>query len=106
MKILSQKKNFVLREIKITDTKLFCSVTKFGNTNEIDIPFENVDGEKNSYKTTNTYFLLIAFVLCLSAVVTLVSTFKETKIQTVATVICFSLALLFFILYWFSRADF
>lgn len=106
MKTLIQKKNFVQREVKLTDTKLFCSVTKFGNTNEIDISFENIDGEKVSYKTANIYFLLLAIGCCFAAIITLTLSFKETQIQILTAAIGFFLALLFFILYWFSRADF
>lgn len=106
MKTLNQKKNFVQREVRLTDSKIFCSVTRFGNTNEIDIPFENIDGEKVSHKTANLYFLLLAFGCCVTA--TLISTvsFKTTHIQNLAAGIGFFLALSFFILYWFSRADF
>lgn len=106
MKTLIQKKNFIQREVKLTDTKIFCSVTKFGNTNEIDIPFENIDGEKVSYKTANLYFLLIAFGCCATAVLISISSFKANQIQNLAVGTGFTLALLFFILYWFSRADF
>lgn len=106
MKTLIQKKNFVQREVRLTDTKLFCSVTKFGNTNEIDIPFENIDGEKVSYKTVNLYFLLLAIGLGFTAFIISTSSFKENVIQDLASGVSFILALSFFILYWFSRADF
>jgi len=106
MKTLIQKKNFVQREVRLTDTKLFCSVTKFGNTNEIDIPFENIDGEKVSYKTANIYFLLIALGCCITAIIILTSSFKETVIQNLTTRVSFGLSFSFFVLYWFSRADF
>ena len=106
MKTLLQKKNFVLREVRLTDTKLFCGVTKFGNTNEIDIPFENIDGEKVSYKTANIYFLLIALGCCVAAILISTSSFNETGIPNLTSGIGFALALLFFLLYWFSRADF
>lgn len=106
MKTLNQKKNFVQREVRLTDTKLFCSVTRFGNTNEIDIPFENIDGEKVSYKTTNLYFLLLAIGCGLTAIITLTSSFKATETKYFIAGIGFILALSFFILYWFSRADF
>ena len=106
MKTLNQKKNFVQREVRLTDTKLFCSVTRFGNTNEIDIPFENIDGEKVSYKTTNLYFLLLAIGCGVTAIITLTSSFKVTETKYLIAGIGFILALSFFILYWFSRADF
>lgn len=106
MKTLNQKKNFVQREVRLTDMKLFCSVTRFGNTNEIDIPFENIDGEKVSYKTANIYFLLLAIGCCFAAILVSVSSFKATQIQNLTVGTVFSLALSFFILYWFSRADF
>lgn len=106
MKTLIQKKNFVQREVRLTDTKLFCSVTKFGNTNEIDISFENIDGEKVSYKTANIYFLLLAIGCCFAAILISTLPFKETGAQNIVSSIGFILALSFFLLYWFSRADF
>lgn len=106
MKTLLQKKNFVQREVRLTDTKLFCSVTKFGNTNEIDIPFENIDGEKVSYKTANIYFLLISLGCCITAILISTSSFSETGIHHLTSGIGFLLAISFFLLYWFSRADF
>lgn len=106
MKTLNQKKNFVQREVRLTDTKLFCSVTRFGNTNEIDIPFENIDGEKVSYKTTNLYFLLLTIGCGLTAIIISTTSFKITETKYLIVGIGFILALSFFILYWFSRADF
>lgn len=96
MKTLNQKKNFVQREVRLTDTKLFCSVTRFGNTNEIDIPFENIDGEKVSYKTTNLYFLLLAIGCGVTAIITLTSSFKVTETKYLIAGIGFILALSFF----------
>lgn len=68
MKELKQNKNFVKRELRITDSKLFYNISKFGNGNEIDIPFENLNGEKTSHKSTNHTLLIIAGVIYLIAI--------------------------------------
>lgn len=101
MKTLVQKKNFVTRELRISDAKLFCKVSKFGNTNEIDIPFENIDGEKVSFKSSNNVLVLIAIGLSL---ISFINLFLD--ISNIISLIGFIIALLLFVIYWFSIGDF
>lgn len=101
MKTLLQKKNFVTRELRISDTKLFCKVSKFGNTNEIDIPFENIDGEKVSFKSSNNVLLLISMGLNLLSIINLFLDFGKW-----ISVIGFIIATILFVIYWFSIGDF
>ncbi|MCW5518809.1 hypothetical protein J1N09_03100 [Aureitalea sp. L0-47] len=56
MKELIQKKNFITREYRLGESKLFFYKISYGNGDEMDIPYENIDGEKvrannNSYIT-------------------------------------------------------
>ena len=101
MKTLLQKKNFVTRELRISDTKLFCKVSKFGNTNEIDIPFENIDGEKVSFKSSNNVLLLVSMSLNLISIINLFLDFGKW-----ISVIGFVIATILFVIYWFSIGDF
>ena len=63
MKELTQSKNFAKRELRLTESKLFYNYSKFGNSNEIDIPFENIEGEKVTHKTSNNVILFFSAVV-------------------------------------------
>lgn len=101
MKTLIQKKNFVTRELRISEAKLFCKVSKFGNTNEIDMPFENIDGEKVSFKSSNNVLLLVAIGLSLLSFINLFLTFGNW-----ISVVGFVIATILFVIYWLSIGDF
>jgi hypothetical protein len=101
MKTLVQKKNFVTRELRISEAKLFCKVSKFGNTNEIDMPFENIDGEKVSFKSSNNVLLLVAIGLSLLSFINLFLTFGNW-----ISVVGFVIATILFVIYWLSIGDF
>lgn len=101
MKTLVQKKNFVTRELRISDTKLFCKVSKFGNTNEIDIPFENIDGEKVSFQSSNNLLLLVSISLTLLSIINLFLDFGNW-----ISIISFIIATILYMTYWFSIGNF
>ena len=101
MKTLVQKKNFVTRELRISETKLFCKVSKFGNTNEIDMPFENIDGEKVSFKSSNNVLLLVSIGLNLLSIVNLFLDFGKW-----ISLLGFVIATILFVIYWLSIGDF
>lgn len=101
MKTLVQKKNFVTRELRISDAKLFCKVSKFGNTNEIDIPFENIDGEKVSFKSSNNILLLVSMGLNLLSIINLFLDFSKW-----ISLLGFVIATILFVIYWLSIGDF
>jgi hypothetical protein len=101
MKTLVQKKNFVTRELRISDAKLFCKVSKFGNTNEIDIPFENIDGEKVSFQSSNNLLLLVSISLTLLSIINLFLDFGNW-----ISIISFIIATILFVIYWFSIGNF
>lgn len=101
MKTLVQKKNFVTRELRISDAKLFCKVSKFGNTNEIDMPFENIDGEKVSFKSSNNVLLLVSMGLNLLSIINLFLDFGKWM-----SILGFVIATILFVIYWLSIGDF
>ena len=101
MKTLVQKKNFVTRELRISDAKLFCKVSKFGNTNEIDMPFENIDGEKVSFKSSNNVLLLVSMGLNLLSIINLFLDFGKW-----ISLLGFVIATILFVIYWLSIGDF
>ena len=101
MKTLVQKKNFVTRELRISEAKLFCKVSKFGNTNEIDMPFENIDGEKVSFKSSNNVLLLVSIGLNLLSIINLFLDFGKW-----ISLLGFVIATILFVIYWLSIGDF
>jgi hypothetical protein len=101
MKTLVQKKNFVTRELRISDAKLFCKVSKLGNTNEIDIPFENIDGEKVSFQSSNNLLLLVSISLTLLSIINLFLDFGNW-----ISIISFIIATILFVIYWFRIGNF
>lgn len=101
MKTLVQKKNFVTRELRISDAKLFCKVSKLGNTNEIDIPFENIDGEKVSFQSSNNLLLLVSISLTLLSIINFFLDFGNW-----ISIISFIIATILFVIYWFSIGNF
>lgn len=68
MNELKQKKGFDVREYRFTDSKLFYTQGSLGQSNEIDIPFENIDGEQVSYFTSRLWMLATAVLLLLLAI--------------------------------------
>lgn len=106
MKKLKQTKNFVKREFRFTDSKLFYNVSKFGNGNEIDIPFENLNGEKVSHKSTNHTLLIISVIIYLIAIAIQISLYRGGTGEKGAGIFWAGIGTIFLVLYWFSRQDF
>jgi len=72
MRELKQHKGFDKREFRFTDSKLYYAQCRLGECNEIDIPFENIDGERVSYHTSRTLFLGVSVTLLLLAIAALI----------------------------------
>lgn len=106
MKELKQSKNFVIRELRLSESKLFYNVSKFGNGNEVDIPFENINGDKVSYKTTNHTLLIIAGIIYIIAISIQVSLFNGGDGENIAGLFWAGIATIFLILYFLSRQNF
>lgn len=106
MKELKQNKNFVKRELRITDSKLFYNVSKFGNGNEVDIPFENLNGEKTSHKSTNRTLLIIAGVIYLIAIAIQIGLYRGGNGEKFAGLFWAGIGTIFFVIYFLSRQNF
>lgn len=106
MRELKQNKNFVKREFRLTESKLFYNVSKFGNGNEVDIPFENINGDIVSYKTSNHTLLLIAIAIYVMAIAIQVSLYSGGNVEKTAALFWVGFGTIFLILYLISRQDF
>lgn len=106
MKEFIQNKNFVKRELRIADSKLFYNVSKFGNANEVDIPYENLNGEKVSHKSTYHTFLIIAAVIYLIAIAIQVSLYRGGTGEKFAGLFWAAIGTIFLIIYFISRESF
>jgi len=106
MKKLIQKKNFIKSEFRTSETKLFYTISKFGNTDEVDISFENITGEKVSVKRSNNIFLLISIFIYIISIALLIGKMKGSKnIEEYAWVFWGVIATIVLGYYWFSRED-
>jgi hypothetical protein len=106
MRQLKQKKNFVTRVIRFSDSKLYYYVTRFGSANEIDIPFENLSGEKVSFKRTFHLLLFMAILFFLSAIVIFISTFQGGNTGLWIGFFLGLMGLIFVVFYVVSREEF
>lgn len=106
MKELKQNKNFVRRELRITESKLFYNVSKFGNANEVDIPFENLNGEKVSHKSTNHILLIIASTIYLIAFAIQISLYRGGTGEKYAGLFWAGIGTVFLIIYLLSTQNF
>jgi hypothetical protein len=103
---LKQKKNFVTRVIRFSDSKLYYYVTRFGNANEIDIPFENLSGEKVSFKRTFHYLLWLAILCFLIAIAIFISANRAVNVELWTSFLFVSVGLIFTVLYFVTREEF
>lgn len=103
---LKQHKGFDKREFRFTDSKLFYVQGRLGESNEVDIPFENIDGERGSYRTSKTSLLLASIVLAIVALAAGLSPFGLLGARWAIVWIAAAGAVAFFGLYWNSRREF
>lgn len=106
MNELKQRKGFDKRAFRFTDTKLFYEQGRLGEYNEIDITFENIDGQRTSFRTSNTLLLLISAALL---VVTLATVLSAANRGGAGWEYCFipaSAAAAFLLFYRNSRKEF
>jgi hypothetical protein len=107
MKTFNQKKFFTNREYKITDSKLYYNISKFGDGNEIDIPYENLDGDRVSFKSSNGFSLVAAIILYVVGIMTHIDSYNygENRDPYLAF-FWIVLGTIMLIVYFFSRKDF
>lgn len=105
MKELKQRKGFDSREFRFTDSKLYYVQGRLGESNEVDIPFENIDGERGIFRTSKTSWLVVSAVLALLAVALGLSGVAGTSGWAIALVPAVG-ALACGVLYGYSRKEF
>lgn len=106
MKELKQTKNFVTREFRISDSRLFYKISKFGNEDEIDIPFENINGDIASHKSSKQIFKILALVIYFISLIIQISIFSGGKAQNFSGLLIAIVATLFLILYSKTKQEF
>lgn len=106
MRQLIQKKNFARRVFRISEAKLFYIYSKFGNENEVDIPFENIDGEKVSHKKSHNILLLIAIGIYIVSIAVFVGWQRGGDVEQFAWLIWTIIGTGFLVAYYFSRENF
>ena len=105
MNQLIQRKGFDLREFRFTDTKLYYNQGRFGSANEIDIPFENIDGERVSFSTSRTWLIALGCGFLVLGILSMI--FASTFLEPFAVIaLVFVFAALCVVLYFRSRRTF
>ncbi len=101
MNELKQSKLFITRKFKIGEKKLFHTVSKFGNSKEVAISFENINSDLVSEKIAANiflYFSIFFLVMCSIFFVDMVNGGKS-DIVGVSIFLTIGLAILAFYLY-------
>ena len=106
MNELKQTKNFAKRELRLSDRKLFYNYSKFGNSNEVDIPFESIEGEKVTHKTSNNVILFFAAIVYLVSIALLVSKMRGGGGEEYAWLFWAVIATVILAFYWLTKEDF
>ncbi len=107
MKTFEQRKLFTKSEYKITETKLYYNVTKFGDANEIDIPYENIDGDKVTFKSSNGFALFATLLLYVVGIMTHINSYSYgDNRDPYFSLVWFGLGTIMLIVYILSRKNF
>ncbi len=106
MNELKQRKGFDKRAFRFTDAKLFYEQGRLGEYNEVDIPFENIDGQRATYRTSKILFLFLSAALLLVAVATAWGAAERGGSGWAYTLIPLVFASAFLGMYWNSRKEF
>ena len=107
MEKLIQQRNFVKREFRLSETKLFYSISKFGNSNEVDIPFENINGEKVSYNRSNNILLFVSMFFFIISIALFIGKVKGTEdIEHYAWLFWLIVGVIILGVYWFTKERF
>jgi len=105
MNTLKQKKNFLSREIRISESKFFYKESKFANENEFDIAYESLDGEKISHKNSNSIILSISIIFYILSIATFFAQLKGADVEKYAWIFWAIVATIVLTFYWTSRED-
>lgn len=105
MNTLVQKKLFHKREFEIIESKLRFKESRFGNENEIYIPFENILGNKNTFKKAEPLFILVGLFFSLLTILVIVWYYEDHDVEIGAPFIWGSISLLFFYLSYKTKEN-
>lgn len=103
---LKQRKGFDIRAFRFTDAKLFYEQGRLGEYNEIDIPFENIDGQRATYRTSKLLWLLLSAAALLVALAAAWGAAERGGSGWAYALIPVAVAVALFGLYWNSRKEF
>tara|TARA_R110002033_G_scaffold169502_1_gene210310 strand:+ start:541 stop:1116 length:576 start_codon:yes stop_codon:yes gene_type:complete len=96
----------VKREFRISETKLYYNISKFGNSDEIDIPFENLNGEKVSFKKSNNVLLLVSVIIYLIAIAISIGKMKGADVEQYADLFWGIIGTIVLVVYFFTKENF
>jgi len=105
METLNQNRNFVNRELKIGDSKLYYKVSKLGTEDELDIPYENLTSDKISQKTSNNTVLAISLALYVLSIALLVADLRGSNVEAVAWIVWAVIATIVLVKYLRGREN-
>ena len=106
MDAIKQKKNFTNRELKIKENKVFYKFGKFGNENEMVIPFENISGEKVSNETGRTGLLIGGIITIVISIGLIVLRFFEEDIEKYAELFWLIIGFVLLSIYYITKEKF
>ncbi|SDF25593.1 hypothetical protein [Ulvibacter litoralis] len=106
MNELRQSKNFAKRELRLTESKLFYNYSKFGNSNEIDIPFENIEGEKVTHKKSNNVIIFFSAIVYAVSIALFVGQMRNGTGEEFAWLFWAVIATIILAFYWLTRENF
>jgi len=103
MNELKQNRPFVKRSFRFTDDKLFYTISGIGKENEVAIPFEQITGEKVSYKISIRTLLALSLTLYVIATIIPMVHFLNRDTETLTIIALVILATALLISYLFTR---
>ena len=107
MRKFSQKKNFTKRDFKLTESKLYYKITKFGDSNEVDVAYESINGDKVSSTSSNGFLLGVSIVLYIVGIMTHINSYSYGENRDpYLGLFWVILASILMIIYYFSRNNF
>lgn len=106
MSELTQRRFFTRRDFRIGERKLFYNHSEWGNSNEVDIPFENIDGEKVSFRKANNLLLGASIMVFLVSMSLLYGYITNGNGERFAWLFWLVISVSIFFFYWNSRQSF
>ncbi|MEQ9265973.1 MAG: hypothetical protein RLN81_12165 [Balneolaceae bacterium] len=100
-----QKRIFTKHEIYLKETKVKYKVSKIGSTNEVTIPFENIEGDVIDFKSSNMVLLYSSIFMLVLSLAILIARISGGDIGEYAEIVWLTIGIALFIFYLLSRKD-